>query len=60
MIESRVENENLECLYEGLEIDKKKSGFCRIVFQDGHYYIGSNKNGLFHGNGKLVLANGSV
>ena len=32
MIESRVEEENLECLYEGLEIDKQKSGLCRIIF----------------------------
>ena len=45
-------------IFEGTEINFDRSGWCRIIYRDGKYYVGYTKSDLFHGYGKLASLKG--
>ena len=51
---------NGNILYEGDFINDKREGNGKCIIEDGEYYIGQYKNGLFHGKGIVYYSNGNI
>ena len=45
-------------MYEGEYINDKREGNGKYISENGEYYIGEWKNGLFHGKGREYYAIG--
>ena len=44
----------------GYFINDKREGNGKYIFENGEYYIGQWKNGLFHGKGIYYYSNGNI
>ena len=52
--------DNGKIIYEGDWINNKREGNGKYIFENGEYYIGQFKNGLFHGKGIYYYSNGKI
>ena len=46
--------------YDGEYVNDKAEGKGQYIWEDGKYYIGQWKNGLFHGKGIEYYSNGKI
>ena len=52
-----VYDKNSNIIYEGDFVDDKYEGYGKLIYENGSYYIGSFKNGIPHGEGRMYEKN---
>ena len=48
-----VYDKNSNIIYEGDFVNDKYEGYGKLIYENGSYYIGSFKNGIPNGEGRL-------